>query len=268
MKYKLLTALFLLIAISLCGNTSAVDTLYGTNITLSIANETVAYGNYTVTMTPSVGATSGTGNASLYYSNDSDPAWILIGHSTELANESYSFTWNTNSWNDADNYTLNVTVYNETNANLILSRIAYEIRVDSTVPNITDTSFTSPTEKSTEKVTLTINESSTCKWDFVDVAYANMRETFDSTSTSPSTNVKGMDSSKTYSVYVRCQDAYSNLDTTSTVLSIVRQTAYTEETTPEILEEEKKMTAFWWIAIIIGIVVLLLIVVIVTGKDK
>jgi len=70
-------------------------------------------------------------------------------------------------------------------------------------------------------LTLTTNETATCKYDTTaDTAYASMDTTFTTTgSTSHSSSVSGLSDGNTYTYYVRCTDSAGNANTSDTIIS-------------------------------------------------
>lgn len=67
-------------------------------------------------------------------------------------------------------------------------------------------------------VSLTTDETATCKWSLTDIAYASMANTYTSTgSTSHSRTQTGLTNGGSYTYYTRCIDTSSNADLTSLI---------------------------------------------------
>lgn len=83
------------------------------------------------------------------------------------------------------------------------------------------------------QLSVVTNETATCKWHDTDVAYASMGNTFSTTTgTSHSATKSGLSNGTSYTVYVRCTDAASNVNTSSSTITFSVDSAPPADSTP------------------------------------
>lgn len=109
-----------------------------------------------------------------------------------------------------------------------------EVEPDTTAPVMSSPSPTGEqtcgTDPTDVEISVTTDESATCKYNATDVAYASMSGTFTGSGTSHTATVSSAcDSTQTY--YARCTDASSNVNTTSAVITYTMADT-TDTTTP------------------------------------
>lgn len=81
-------------------------------------------------------------------------------------------------------------------------------------------------------LSITTNESATCKWHDTNVAYASMANTFSTTNNvSHSATKSGLSNGTSYTVYVRCSDTAGNANTSSTSITFSVDSAPASDTT-------------------------------------
>jgi PGF-pre-PGF domain-containing protein len=110
---------------------------------------------------------------------------------------------------------------------ITVSNISFTV-TDTTAPVITNNS-TTPTSNNAV-LSVNTDESATCKYDTVDLPYADMRKTF-TNNISKHTTTLTLEKDKVYDYYVRCMDLSSNANKESLQVTLLYGTAPVENKT-------------------------------------